>query len=158
MKFKECLQILSIMVYEECLLIVHAVLNMRKVNWSNIVTKCPLHQKRNFEFFWVFHDCWQIFMFRYLKSVYWLFSVSCTQGVLTDCLVCVVTEECSLIIWRWCAMKLKNINIFFLFWFMKSVYWLSSVRCTQRVLNACLICVVLEGCSLIHWWYCAMTF
>ena len=38
------------------------------------------------------------FMVRYLKSVYLLSSVSCTQGVLTDCLVCILPEECSLII------------------------------------------------------------
>ena len=50
MKLNECLEILSIMVPEECLLIVHAVLYLKKVNWSNIVIKCPLHQKKNFEF------------------------------------------------------------------------------------------------------------
>ena len=49
-------------------------------------------------------------------------SVSYTQGVLTDCLVCVVPQEFSLIILRCYAMKLKNVNIFFLFWFLKSVY------------------------------------
>ena len=53
-------------------------------------------------------------------------------------------------------MKLKNVKIFFLFRFLKSVYWLSSMSCTQRVLTDCLICVVLEGCSLVHWQYCAM--
>ena len=136
------------MVSEECLLIVHAVLYLKKVNWSNIVTKCPLHQKRNFEFFWVSKRVDNFFMIRYLKSIYWLSSVSCTKGVLTDCLACVVHEECSLIICRWCAMKLKILTYFFLFWSMKSVYWLSSVSCTQRVLNVCLICVVLKGCSL----------
>ena len=59
-------------------------------------------------------------------------SVSCTQRVLIDCLVCVVPEECSLIIWWCCAIKLKNVNIFLLFWFLKSVYWLSIVSCTQE--------------------------
>ena len=55
MQFNEFLQILSIMVPEECLLIVHAVMYLKKVNWSTIVTKCSLQRKRNFEFF----KCWQ---------------------------------------------------------------------------------------------------
>ena len=42
-----------VQVPEECLLIVQTVLYLKKVNWSNIVTKCPLHPNRNFEFFWV---------------------------------------------------------------------------------------------------------
>ena len=70
MKFTECLQILSILVPEECLLIVHAVLYLKKENWSNIVTKCPLHPKKNFEFFWVFQKCWQIFFM--FTEEYWL--------------------------------------------------------------------------------------
>ena len=70
-------------------------------------------------------------MFRWLKSVYWLSSMSYTKGVLTDCLLCIVPEMCSLI---------NNIKIWFWFWFLKSVYWLSNVSCTQRVLNVCLIC------------------
>ena len=90
----------------------------------------------------------KFFVFRYLKSVYWLSSVNCTQRVLTDFLVCVVPEECSVIMWWCCAIKLKNVNIFLLFWFLKSAYWLSSVSCTQRVLNVCLICVVREG---VYW-------
>ena len=82
------------------------------------------------------------------KSVYWLSSVSCTQRVLNDCLVCILLEGCSLIIW-WCAMKLKTVDRTLLFWYLKSVYWLSSVNNTQRVLTDCLVCVVPEECSLI---------
>ena len=51
---KKCLQILSIMVPEDCLLIVHSVLYLKKVNWLNIVNKCALHPKRNFGAFQVF--------------------------------------------------------------------------------------------------------
>ena len=132
MKLKQCLQILSFMVPEECLLIVQAVLYLKKLNWSNIVTKCLLHPKEISSFF-AFSKIVMIFlMWRYLKSVYWLSSVSCTQGVLTDCLVCVVPEGCSLIIWWCCTMRLKNVNTFFLFWFLKSVCWLSKLYCTWR--------------------------
>ena len=62
MKLKEYLQILTIMVPKECLLIVHTVLYLKKVNWSNIVTKCPLHPKKNFghfRVFWVFRSSFQ---------------------------------------------------------------------------------------------------
>ena len=58
-----------VQVPEECLLMVQTVLYLKKVNWSNIVTKCPLHPNRNFEFFWVSKNVNDLFMFRYLKSV-----------------------------------------------------------------------------------------
>ena len=109
---------------------------------------------------WVFQEFSnrinRFFMFKYLKSVYWLSSVRCTWVLLIDCLLCVLHEECSWIIWWCCAMKLKNVNKSFLFCFLKYFYWLSSVSCTQRVLTDYLICVALEVCSLIYWWYCAL--
>ena len=51
---KSVYRFLSFLVHKECLLIVHAVLYLKNVNWSNMVTKCDLHPKRNFGFFWVF--------------------------------------------------------------------------------------------------------
>ena len=73
-----------VQVPEECLLIVQTVLYLKKVNWSNIVTKCPLHPNRNFEFFWVFKNIKRFFYVQapeecllivqtalYLKKVNW---------------------------------------------------------------------------------------
>ena len=45
-------------------------------------------------------------------------------------------------------MKLESVNKFFLLWNLKNVYSLSSVSCTQRVLNNCLVCEKLEECLL----------
>ena len=154
MKLKECWQILSIMVPEDCLLIVHTVLYLKKVNWSNIVTKCPLHPIRNFEFFWFFQEYWQFFY------------IQVPEECLSNCPCCTVPEEGKLIKYSHQVSPSKrnfeffwgfnSVNIFFLFWFLKSVYWLSSVSCTQKVLIDCLVCVVSDVCWLIIWWCCAM--
>ena len=123
---------------------------LKKVNWSNIVTK-------TLSFSEFFQGCKDIFL------------CSSTWRMFTDCPVWVASKECRLIVWFVLYLKsvhwlsdgvvqwdLRMLNTFFLFWFLKTVYWLSSVSCTQRVLTDYLICVVFEGCSLIHWWYCAM--
>ena len=83
--FERVLTIFYIEVPEECLLIVHAVLYLKKVNWSNIVTKCPLHPKRNFEFFWFFQEYWQFF---YILGTWRMF---------IDCPCCTVPDKGKLI-------------------------------------------------------------
>ena len=114
--FKEYLQILSIMVPEECLLIVHAVLYLKKVNRLNIVTKCPLHPNRKFEFIWVFQECWHNFCVQvpekcllivqcelHPKSVDWLSSLCCTWRVFTDYLMGVVQSNLRMLTYFYCS-------------------------------------------------------
>ena len=86
----------------------------------------------------------------------------------TDCPVWVAPKECWPIVWfvlylksvHWFLMVLccepeKKLLTYFLFWFLKSVYWLSSVTFAQRVLTDCLICIIIVESSLNHWQYCA---
>ena len=83
----------------------YAVLYLKKVNWSNSSHQMSPPPKKEFRVFLRFlRVLTDFFMLRYLKSVYWLSSVSCTQGVLTDCLVCVLPKVFSLI----CFMVLYN--------------------------------------------------
>ena len=83
------------------------------------------------------------------------------RRIFTDCLVRVVPQEYYLIVWfvlylnsfHWifeCAVQWnwRVLTDFFLFWNLKSVYSLSSVSYTQRVLNNCLVCEKPEDCLL----------
>ena len=171
-----------IQVPEECLLIVQPVLYLKKVNWSNIVSKCPLHPNRNFEFFWVSRDVKRFFYVQipeecllmvqtvlYLKKVNW-------SNIVTKCplhpnrnfeffwvsknvkrfFYVQVPEECLLIVQT--VLHLKKVNWsnivtkhplhpnrnfefsefpgmlrdFLMFRYLKSVYWWSKLYCTWR--------------------------
>ena len=110
----------------------------------------------------------------YLKGVHWLFDgvvqwnwrvpteqfFSSTWRVFIDCPVWVALKgyqlivwfvlykkDCPLISWWCCAMKLKNFNRLFLVWYLKSVYWLSSVSCMQRIITDCLVLYL----KSVHW-------